>query len=183
MCSSLTRVRSILRPGKTGQAAPVPSQLQVLPGICQPAKSQCPVSVLVPIVILDGRGRFCWAWRGSGHKARQDERPQRRYKEKKIFRRRALTPCGAQTGWGLARQWKSLGQGHSGEDSLKLETEINSSSLSVWRQHLVGAEEDSWLSSAPAAAWKAAGPRAQLGLTQKGGAPHYFLWPLDLWWQ
>lgn len=37
----------------------------------------------------------------------------------------------------------SLGQGHSGEDSLKLETEINSSSLSVWRQHLVGAEEDS----------------------------------------
>lgn len=171
MCSSLTRVRSILRPGKTGQAAPVPSQLQVLPGICQPAKSQCPVSVLVPIVILDGRGRFCWAWRGSGHKARQDERPQRRNKEKKNIPETRFN-----TVW-------SLGQGHSGEDSLKLETEINSSSLSVWRQHLVGAEEDSWLSSAPAAAWKAAEPRAQLGLTQKGGASHYFLWPLDLWWQ
>lgn len=67
------------------------------------------------------------------------------------------------------------------EDSLQLETEINSSSLSVWPQHLVGAEEDRRLRSAAAAAWKAAGPQAQLGLTQKRGAPLYFLWPLDLW--
>lgn len=62
--------------------------------------------------------------------------------KKKKFQGNAPTPCAGQIGQGLARKGNSLGQGQSGEDILKLETEINSSSLSVWQRHLVGAWKD-----------------------------------------
>lgn len=85
------------------------------------------------------------------HKTRQDERPQRRNKKKysgDVLQHRVEHK--------QAEAWqeseRALVKVTAGEDSLQLETEINSSSLSVWPQHLVGAEEDRRLKSAPAAA-------------------------------
>lgn len=130
--SLFTRAKEILRLGEVDQVALILSQPLVLPGACQPAKSQCCSSL---------SAHYCPGWRGGpvgfgegqgtgparkrGHKEEGKKNPGEMHQNSAESKTLAIYQE-------LAKKWNSHVQGQSSEDILKLEIEINSSFLSAW---------------------------------------------------
>lgn len=135
--SLFTRVKGMLRFDRSGSPSSLPA---TGPPWCLSA-CQEPVPQLSECPSLSWLARRpCWVWRGPENRA-TNERPQRRGEEKnpgEMHQNSAESKTLAMD-WGLAKKWNSPVQGQSSEDILKLETEINSSFLSAWQLHLVGA--------------------------------------------